>query len=166
MPRTLYVLLAMAALGAVALPLAFERTPDASERIRAAQAAVDPPRLWSAAVIGGGPPAEMFICADSGIRDGFARTIADVNGELCLADKVVATADSYVTFCSTPERRYAVSLRTEGDRRRDFKATFILHTLEAPVVSAWQVRRYRLIGACPAGWRIGDQAKAGQSPRV
>lgn len=166
MPRTPYVLFAMAALGAVGLLLAFEPTPDATEHFRAVQAAVDPPRLWSAAVIGGGQSSEVFVCADSGIRDAFARTIADVNGERCLADKVTATADSYVTFCSTRARRYAVSLRTEGDRSRDFKATFNLHTLDAPVVSAWQVRRYRLIGACPAGWRIGDQAKPGQPPRV
>jgi hypothetical protein len=166
MPRTPYVLFAFAALGAVGLLVAFEPTPDATERFRAAQAAVDPPRLWSAEVVSGAQPAQVYICADSGIRDGFARTIADVNGELCLADKVAATADSYVTFCSTSARRYAVSLRTEGDRGRDFKATFTLHTLEAPVVSAWQVRRYRLIGACPTGWRIGDQAKPGQPPRA
>lgn len=166
MPRTPYVLFVIAALGAVGLLIAFEPTQDSTAHIRAVQAAVDPPRLWSAAVIGGGPPAEMFICADSSIRDAMTRTIADVNGELCLADKVTSTANGYVTFCSTPERRYSVSLRTEGDRSRDFKATFILHTLEAPVVSAWQVRRYRLVGACPAGWRIGDQAKPGQTPRA
>jgi len=32
--------------------------------------------------------------------------------------------------------------------------------------AAWQVRRYRLIGACPAGWKIGDQAKPGKSPNA
>jgi hypothetical protein len=165
-PRAPYIPFAIAALGAVGLLVAFQPTPDATAHVQAVQAAVDPPRLWSATVVSGAPPAEVYICADSVIRDGFARTIADVNGELCLADKVAATVDSYATYCSTSGRRYAVSLRTEGDRSRDFKATFTLHTLQAPIVSAWQVRRYRLIGACPAGWRIGDQAKPGQSPRA
>ncbi|MGZ6038383.1 MAG: hypothetical protein ACXWKR_06925, partial [Phenylobacterium sp.] len=161
MPRTPYALFVFVALGAVGLLVAVEPTPDAGERIQAMQAAIDPPRLWSAEVVSGAQPVQVYICADSVIRDGFARTIADVNGELCLADRVAATADSYVTYCSTSGRRYAVSLRTEGDRSRDFRATFTLHTLEAPIVSAWQVRRYRLVGACPTGWRVDESAAPG-----
>ncbi len=161
-----YAIFGAAALGAASLLALAWPTLDTTARIEAQQAAIDPPRLWSAEVVSGAQPAQVFICADSVIRDGFSRTIADVNGELCLSDKVSATRDSYVTYCSASGRRYAVSLRTEGDRNRDFKATFSLHTLEAPVVSAWQVRRYRLIGACPVGWKIGDQSKPSKPPRA
>lgn len=161
-----YAIFGAAALGAASLLALTYPAMDTTARIEARQAAIDPPRLWSAEVVSGAQPAMVFICADSVIRDGFSRTIAEVNGELCLADKVSSARDSYVTYCSTSGRRYAVSLRTQGDRSRDFKATFTLHTLQAPVISAWQVRRYRLVGACPASWKIGDQARPGATPRA
>jgi hypothetical protein len=165
MARWLNGSLARAALAALALG-GCQSGPDSEARVRAQQTAIDPPRLWSASVIGGAAPATVMICADSGVRDGFSRTIADVNGDICLADDVRSTANSYVTHCSAGGRRYAVSLLTEGDRTRDFKATFTLHTLEAPVVSVWQTRRYRQVGACPAGWNIGDQARPGERPKA
>jgi len=59
------------------------------------------------------------------------------------------------------------SSATTGDPRRDF--TVNTHMSSRPADSTQveprgefvQIRRYRLLGACPAGWTIGDSAAAG-----
>jgi hypothetical protein len=67
---------------------------------------------------------------------------------------------------------YSVSAATIGDPTRDFRLNFGLTQLyyfpdvTGPGrVTVRQSRHFRRIGDCPYGWRIGDQAKPGKTPR-
>jgi hypothetical protein len=74
-----------------------------------------------------------------------------------------------VLSCVARGQSFTVSLATTGDRARDFRqevalTPLLFHPVLGPVAMR-ESRRLRLVGACPAGWRIGDQARAGQRPR-
>ena len=45
--------------------------------------------------------------------------------------------------------------------RDDYQVRFTLTALDGTKGAAAQVRHYRRLGACPAGWRVGDQARLG-----
>lgn len=148
------------------LPLilaACARTPE--ERFLAHQRAVDPPQLWYAEVVGHPGPG-VFVCAPLAIREGFTRADAEVNGQPCLVQgQPVEKPGLYAARCNVGHRRFAMNLTHAGDPERDVTVRLSLRATDAPMEAVTQTRRYRRMGACPAGWRIGDQARPGLRPR-
>jgi hypothetical protein len=139
-------------------------------KVLARQQAVDPPQLWLVQVIGAQnlPTAATFVCADTPIRETFTRARAEVNGEPCRDNTVAKLKErEWALTCHAQGRIFAVSASTLGDLSRDFRLNFALTPLfdRSGVGTVRQTRRFRLMGACPFGWRIGDQAKPGHRPR-
>ena len=142
---------------------------DTSTQILARQAAIDPPQLWLVQLLDGKarPAPAVFVCADTSLRDSFVRARAEVNGRPCEdTTSPLLKAREWVLSCKAQGRAFTVSASTLGDLDRDFRLNFALTPLfnKAEVGTVRQSRRFRLVGACPAGWRIGDQAKPGRRP--
>lgn len=139
-------------------------------RILARQQAADPPQLWLVQVLDGRskPAPAVFVCADTALRDSFVRARAEVNGRPCEdTTRPLLKEREWVLSCRVHGRAFTVSASTLGDLDRDFRLNFALTPLfdKASVGTVSQSRRFRMMGACPAGWRVGDQAKPGRRPR-
>lgn len=148
------------------LPLALIACSSAEREasLAARAASIDPPGLWrvEARDAAGEPVAALHVCADREMVDGFRRANAEVNGRSCLTlDGAVDRPGLYAARCALDGRRYAVSVIQRGDPARDFTVAFAVTPLDGSDVRARQVRRFRRIGPCPTGWRIGDQAPPG-----
>ena len=150
------------ALSAAALALGAcddgQRAEQAAARWRAQQARVDPPQLWSAQTVGeahGGRP--VLICADSVLRAGFGSVIPSSGEVLCARDTAgaAASAPPAVYRCSLGGVKYAVATATTGDLARDFEARSSITRRDGVTVYA-RTLRFRRVGACPAGWNVGD----------
>jgi hypothetical protein len=150
--------------------------PDTETKILARQQAIDPPQLWRVDALSadGAVRASVFVCADTSLREAFVRTRAEVNGEICKdTTSPVLKENGWALRCQAHGWPFAVSATTVGDPQQDFRLNFGLTQLyylptanDPPAMSVRQSRHFRRIGACPTGWRIGDQAKPGHKPRA
>ena len=134
------------------------------------QRLVDPPGLWRVEALDGegAPTAELLVCADSTVMAGFGRANAELNGRACIPLKgAVDRPGLYAERCQIDGRRYGLTVTKTGDPARDFTAVFAFRPLDGSDVAARQTRRFRRTGeACPSGWEIGDQARAGAARGV
>lgn len=142
----------------------------ADARLPARQPAIDPPQLWLVQVVGqkDGPAAAVFVCADAPLREAFVPARAEVNGRPCRdTTPPEAKASAWSLRCETKGRRFAVSASTVGDLAQDFRLNLALTPYFDPpgVQAVRQTRRFRRVGACPAGWKVGDQARPGHRPK-
>jgi hypothetical protein len=148
---------------------------DTQARILARQQAIDPPQLWLVQVVdpkGGQVKGSVFVCADTGLRETFVRARAEVNGRTCRDTTApISKANGWALSCVAGGQPFAVSAATFGDPDRDFRLDFALTPLDFvyppplhPPTTVRQLRHFRRFGACPAGWRIGDQARPGRRP--
>jgi len=138
---------------------------DREARLVAHQARIDPPALWLAQAFDadGKVSGAVQICADSVLRDGFTRGNAEVGGQPCVARKTgVERPGVYANRCELNGVRFGLTVNRTGDLEKDFSVAFALTALDGSGAKARQVRRYQRIGPCPAGWKVGDQAKPGQ----
>jgi hypothetical protein len=156
--------------------------PSTSEELVARQQAIDPPQLWLAQVIGDGGTVkgQVFVCADAPMRQAFSLARAEVNGHPCIdATSPKVKTNGWSLRCTVGKKAFGVSSVTVGDLQKDFLVNFSLTELsyftvkdhsffgptnDPPGQSVRQVRRFRHVGVCPSGWRIGDQAKPGRKP--
>jgi hypothetical protein len=139
-------------------------------QIRARQQTIDPPQLWLVQVVGerGAATASVFVCADSSLREAFVRARAEVNGAPCRdTTPPIVRVNAWSLRCEANGEAYAVSTATYGDLTQDFRLNFALTPLAhiPGVDTVRQTERFRRMGACPDGWRIGDQARPGRKPR-
>lgn len=143
----------------IILPLAAACTAG-GDAIGRRAAAADPPQLWSIEVVDasarpGDRPIE--ICADSLIRTGFIAQHAQAGDYPCQVDRApVITAASASMRCVIGDRQYAIYNAASGDLSRDFQVKFTMRSIGGDDVYLTQTRRYRYLGACPAGWKVGD----------
>lgn len=151
---------------ALLLTLAACGQPHAESRFEAAQAAADPPQLWLVESLDGTRvKGEVMVCTDRPTREGFSRARAQSGGQPCLPFRdAVEKPGLYAVRCEMGGRNYGMTVNRIGDPDRDFTVHFALKALDGTGDAARQVRRFRRIGACPAGWRIGDQARPGEPP--
>ena len=154
----------LAALAVAALGLAGcdGRGDGEAARLAARQAALDPLRLWEAkAVIGHGIVMRTVrICADAKLRDSFQRAQPQVNAEPCRTlGPVVAKPGLYALRCVADGQRFGVTVTTRGDMDRAFEVRYSVAPLDQERGPFSQTVRYKLLGPCPAGWRIGDEAE-------
>jgi hypothetical protein len=171
--RAVLAIAGVFALAACSFAASFDNG-DTETKILARQQAIEPPQLWrvDALTETGEVRASVFVCADTALRETFVRTRAEVNGEICKDTTMpVMKGNGWALRCAAHGLPFAVSAATIGDPERDFHLNFglteLYHypTADAPrPMSARQSRHFRRLGACPAGWRIGDQAKPGKTP--
>jgi len=152
---------ATAALAIAALALAGCDARDTTARIWARQLALDPPQLWRAETLG--PAGQVWrtleVCADRKLRTGFTRANPDINGKPCEPiGKVVSKPGLYAFRCQALGRTFGVSVAREGDAARAFTVRYAVTESDPPAHVFAQTLRYRLLGPCPAGWRIGDRS--------
>jgi hypothetical protein len=148
------------------------RASPAEAKILARQAAIDPPQLWRVEALGetGAVRDAVYVCADTAVRETFTRTRAEVNGFPCRDTTSPKIANhGWALLCVAQGMPYAVSASTIGDPARDFRLNFGLTQISYDPallgrVTVRQSRHFQRVGACPAGWRIGDQAKPGKTP--
>ncbi|MBS0363163.1 MAG: hypothetical protein JSR98_17435 [Proteobacteria bacterium] len=155
---------------------ACQAAPSTSDELIARQKALDPPQLWLAQVLGDGGKVKgaVFVCADGAMREGFARARAEINGHPCVdATSPRVKPNGWRLRCTLHGRSFTESSVTVGDLQQDFLVNFSLTEQTyfgaidpPPPQSVRQIRRYRHIGACPMGWRIGDQARPGRRPHT
>ncbi|MDP3853892.1 hypothetical protein [Phenylobacterium sp.] len=135
----------------------------------ARRAAAHPPEFWLAEALDdqGAVRGAVQVCADNVIRSGFLTPLPRLNGEPCRRmGQAVVKPDLYAVRCVALDRRYSVNVTRTGDPARDITVRFALRPLETPDPGVRQAVRYRLIGACPAGWRIGDTVRPGAVRRI
>ena len=154
---------------ALALPLALAACSqqEAQARLEAQAAAVDPPTLWRVQSLAGDGAitGETLVCADAAMRAGFDRANAEVDGVPCVSPRPgVERPGLYANRCLLAGRPFGLTVNRTGDPERDFTLAFAFRPLDGSGAASRQVRRFRRIGACPAGWKIGDQARPG-APR-
>lgn len=140
---------------------------DTEAELLARQQAIDPPTLWLVEALGadGEVRARVYVCADKALRETFLRTRAEINGEMCRDDsRPVVKPGLWAVRCEARGRRFAVSANTAGDPARDFRLDFALTPLDRQTGTVRQIRHFRSIGACPGGWRIGDQTRPAAAP--
>ena len=129
----------------------------------AAPPVAEAPKLWSIEVMDGDKAvSRVDICADSAVQKGFARPAPEVNGQPC--DRLTApieTGDAYSIRCHVGSQYYRARADVTGDTARDFTVKMTAKRQDRKEPMYEQVRRYRLSGACPAGWRIGESAAPG-----
>lgn len=126
--------------------------------------AANPTHLWRVQSLAsdGVVTGELLVCADATLRAGFERANAEINGRPCAPRKdAIEKVGLYANRCQMNGRWYGMTVNRRGDPARDFTVSFALRALDGTGANARQVRRYRLVGACPAGWGIGDQAHPG-----
>lgn len=143
--------------------------PTVESRMAAHQAAIDPPMLWRVEALdaAGRPSAILSVCADSNMREGFSRALMEVDGQPCLPLKGgVDRPGLYAVRCDLNGARFGLTANRSGDPQKDFQIAFAVKTVDGSDQGARQVRRFRRIGPCPTGWRIGDQARAGAGRSV
>jgi len=130
----------------------------ATAKYRARQAAVDPPRLWSVEVV----PAPagvnaVTVCADSRIHQGLARPAVTAGDVYCrpIGQEVVSNGVR-IQRCDLNGETWVTTAAVRGDTGRDFTAVQSAEPVSGDGGGYRQTRRYRLLGACPEGWNIGD----------
>jgi hypothetical protein len=127
------------------------------------QAAVDPPELWSIEVVPAQPgwPA-VRLCADAFMRAGFVRPEGMAGNQPCQQIGEALNEPGRLSFrCTLNGHVLGTSARVKGDLASDFTAVYAVTDLSGflagrPLSNVEQTRRYRKLGACPAGWAVGD----------
>jgi len=127
-----------------------------------------PPSLWRVEVVedSGGQTGAVDVCAHPELISGFSRVEPSVNGQPCETYGKVAkdTADEHIERCEASGLRYGLYVTTTRKSPDDFTVRFALQPLQAAGGKVVQARRYHRLGACPAGWKQGDQGKPGGPP--
>ena len=136
-------------------------------RLVARQRAVDPPYLWLITDLDpqGGVRSATRACADSQMREAFARTSLEFDGCDRLG-AVVETPGLVSMRCVADGRVYAFAAAVHGDPARDFQLRVDVRPLDGLSGSASHTRYYHREGPCPASWTVGRLAAATDvSPR-
>jgi hypothetical protein len=122
------------------------------------------PSFWSAATQDeqGKITKTMLICADKAVHESFSRPMPSPNGRPCapIAPPVVS-ADRYAARCKSNGRHYDIQASKSGDPAKDFVVTALIRSEVTGRENLTQTLHYRLLGACPGGWNVGDSAAPG-----
>ncbi len=127
-----------------------------------------PPALWRIEVVedSGGQSGVVLVCANPEVVSSFSRVEPMINGQPCQQYGKVAkdSADEHIKRCQVGDMRYGLYVTTTRQKVDDFTVRFALQPLQAAGGKVVQARRYQRLGACPAGWKAGDQGKPGGPP--
>jgi hypothetical protein len=135
----------------------------ATREILARQRAIDPPDLWLVKDIdpGGRVLSANWTCADTRMRQAFARASLEVEGTTCQVLGVPTERPGFVSLkCAAGAHQYGFVTRVRGDPARNFQLTVDVTPLDGAAGGAEKTRSYRRQGPCPDSWRVGDQVAA------
>lgn len=127
-----------------------------------------PPELWLSETLDqqGDVRGATQVCVDSKLRDGLTRALPRINGEPCLMmGQPVEKPSRWAARCVAFGRRYGVVVHRRGDEEGRLNVDMRLTPLGTDYGSVRQVMRFRRLGSCPAGWKIGDSGSLGGRPR-
>jgi len=131
-----------------------------SAKIAARQARLNPPQFWQVAQLApnGVVEAQLKVCVEPLHVAGFLRPAAEVNGRPCITyGPLVDTDRLYASGCRVDGEPFRLRISNAGDPATSFETWFSLTPARAPSLAPTQHRRYRRLGACPAGWPVGRQ---------
>lgn len=135
----------------------------------ARRAAAHPPELWLAEALDedGSRRGAVRVCADDAMRSSFLTPWPTLNGEPCRPlGRAVVEPNLYAARCVAFDRRHGVNVTRTGDPARDVTVRFALRPLDGSDPGVRRTVRYRRIGPCPPGWRIGDMARPGATQPI
>lgn len=140
-------------------------------RWRERQEAVDPPQLWSVEALDASAGVRpVRICTDTQMRTGFLKPAPVVADRPCvLSQKPVEHGGQTINRCDLDGDTYMIISDVKGDTARDFTVSMSVSAVIGDGPGYSQNRRYKLVGPCPAGWKLGDrtlQSGAKVSPGV
>jgi hypothetical protein len=140
-----------------------EKAQNAGAAALASSPAIPGSELWRIEVLDDGKVASrQDICADSAVRTSFTRPAPELNGQPCVrVGHAVESDKTYAVRCNIDNQQYRVGSVTKGDPTRDFTVEMAIAAQGGTGPSLEQVRHYRLLGPCPAGWVIADAAPPG-----
>lgn len=158
------------------LPIPIGLAALACAAVSVAAPAADAPGLWQVDVVAAAaaPPAKpVFLCADRRLRQSLVQALPEIAGKPCaLLEPPTIRPGQFQARCQAGDTKVVASSATTGDLQRDFTVNTHMSSRPADPTQAEprgefvQTRRYRLLGACPAGWAIGDSAAAGANAVV
>lgn len=126
--------------------------------ILARRAAIERPELWSVRAAGQVGPT-VRICTSQALRTGFIRPAPSLGGQTCRRlGAAVRTIHGWAFRCSLGGDTYAVSSAAVGDLARAFETQVSITPLQGRGRGFHQTLRYARLGACPAGWTVGQAA--------
>jgi hypothetical protein len=141
--------------------------PDTESRLLARQQTLDPPALWLLEDFdaAGRRQSAAFACADGPMRQTFARIHAEVAGTPCRDISLPVVRPGLTTErCEVDGHIYVFTTQAAGDQAQDFRLTVTVTPIGGESGLGRETRHYRRMGACPAGWRVGDEANALAKP--
>ncbi len=148
-----WLVAAVAGVGALA---ACGRGPAAGPSWSERQATAEKRELWSMEAEGA-KAAPVVVCTDIAMRLGFVKPVPSAGGAPCIRlNRPVERPGSYAFRCQLAGEEWAVVSTWTGDASRDLTVAMSVSSLDNPNVAYAQTRRYRRLGACPAGWSIGE----------
>jgi hypothetical protein len=111
-----------------------------------------PPQLWSIeAVETPRPGRPVQICADELIRSGFPVRALRLDGQPCVTSSLKLNYR-----CTVAGRAFGVSTLISGDPAERFVVRSSVTDLDRQTTVYSRALSFRCLGACPAGWGIGD----------
>lgn len=129
------------------------------------------PQLWLVQPLdaAGTATASRYVCTDAALREAFQSTRPTVEGRPCTdATPLESRNNSWALRCLVGRQPFMISTASVGDPSEDFRFDFALTPialgLGASGPAIREGRRFRQIGPCPPGWRIGDRARPGHMP--
>ena len=141
----------------------------AAAALGAAAPAPDIPNLWSVEVVDKAAPSRpTYLCADRRMRESMTQALPEVEGKTCnVLEPPVVKGNHFQARCQSGDTIMVANSAVQGDAERDFTVVTDISTRPAAPSQAeprgefTQTRHYRLVGACPAGWSLGDSATQG-----
>jgi hypothetical protein len=135
----------------------------ATRDILARRRAIDPPDLWLVKDIDpqGRVLSAAWTCADTAMRQSFARASLEVEGTTCKVIGAPVERPGFVSLkCVAGAHEYGFVTRVRGDPSADFQLTVDVTPLDGVAGAAERTRAYRRYGPCPEAWRVGDRVAA------
>lgn len=124
-----------------------------------------PPTLWSMQT----GKKTIVICADKAMKEGFAHSIPEVNGQPCIlaGRRPVLKGELFAARCRSGGNLFDVHAVSSGDMARDFVVDTTIETDAQGGKRFEQQIRYRKVSeTCPTDWRIGDSGAPGDTKLV
>ncbi len=96
----------------------------------------------------------------------FVRTVPVADGKTCaFVRKPVVSAAGFSARCQMEGVEFTVHASARGDLARDFSVETVMVADTTPPRQFTPTLHFKRLGACPAGWRVGDSAVSGGAPQ-